>query len=66
MADGKNFSRWLNTSRVNYAIQLIEEENCTNIADLSEMSGFSSQKTFARHFREITGMTATQYIASRG
>lgn len=66
MADGKNFSRWLNTYRVNYAIQLIEEENCTNIADLSEMSGFSSQKTFARHFREITGMTATQYIASRG
>ncbi len=66
MADGKNFSRWLNTYRVNYAIQLIEEENCTNIADLSEMSGFSSQKTFSRHFREITGMTATQYLASRG
>ncbi len=65
MAGGKNFSRWLNTYRVNHAIQLIEEDNQTNIAVLSEMSGFSSQKTFTRHFKDVTGMTATQYILSR-
>ena len=61
-SDQSNFSTWLAFYRINHAIQMIEENPNTDVKTLYVESGFNNHTSFTRHFKNIIGMTATQYI----
>lgn len=56
---GGNFKKYLDSFRVNKAIELIRQSEDT-FADISVQCGFSSIRTFNNVFRKITGMTPSQ------
>lgn len=57
---GMNFRRVLASYRVNFARQLLRGGERT-IAEIAFASGFSSVNSFNRAFRELTGMTPSEY-----
>lgn len=60
---GMNFRTFLASYRVNFAKDLLRTRHskATRISDVALQCGFSSINSFNRAFREITGMTPTQY-----
>lgn len=60
----ENFNRFLNISRINYIKKLFEESNLSKVTlmYLYTASGFSNQSTFNRVFKQIEGITPTEYI----
>ena len=58
---GTNINQWINKARVDYAIRLIGEGE-RDLLKISEKSGFSSDKTFFRSFKQFTNLTPRQYI----
>ncbi len=58
-----NFTSFLNTLRVEeFKVLLAEKKNkIYDINSLAEMAGFKSRATFYRVFKEIEGITPTQY-----
>lgn len=56
---GENFKKYLDSFRVNKAIELIRQSGDT-FTDISAHCGFSSIRTFNNVFRKITGMTPSQ------
>lgn len=56
----RNFSQYLNDTRINYAVYCLESTN-DRILDLCMESGFDSQRTFNRAFRERFHMTPSEY-----
>lgn len=59
----RNFSQYLNDTRMNYAVYCLETTN-DNILDISMESGFDSQRTFNRAFRDRYHMTPSEYRKS--
>lgn len=57
---GTTFLSYLNTYRINKARQLLLSEDCS-VAEVSIKVGFTSIKTFNRVFRQIIGMSPTDY-----
>ncbi len=57
---GMTFHRYLNYYRISVACQLLADAKLPLCA-VAEQSGFPSQKNLSRLFREILGMTPTQY-----
>ncbi len=55
-----NFNQYLNYIRANYALTQIQSTNHT-LTRISVDSGFESQRTFNRAFREIFHMTPSEY-----
>jgi AraC-like DNA-binding protein len=55
-----NFNRYINYIRANYALTLIQSTNYT-LTRISVDSGFESQRTFNRAFKEIFGLTPSEY-----
>jgi AraC-like DNA-binding protein len=55
-----NFNRYINYIRTNYALTLIQSTNYT-LTRISTDSGFESQRTFNRAFKEIYGLTPSEY-----
>lgn len=58
---GTNINQWINKARIDYAIRLIGEGE-TDLTRLSELSGFSSIKSFFRSFKQFTNLSPRQYI----
>ncbi len=55
-----NFNRYLNYIRANYALTLIQSTSYT-LTRISIDSGFESQRTFNRAFKEVYHMTPSEY-----
>ena len=58
---GTNINQWINKARIDHAIRLIGEGE-DDLTKLSELSGFSSLKSFFRSFRQFTELSPRQYI----
>lgn len=58
-----NFSNFINTYRVNEIKHRLNQENLSRytLKALSEQCGFSSKTTFYRVFKNVTGMTPSEY-----
>ena len=52
---GISFSDYINRKRVNYAILLMRTNPQMTIYEIADLSGFSSDKSFYRNFKNITG-----------
>ncbi|MBB4807834.1 AraC-like DNA-binding protein [Chryseobacterium defluvii] len=59
-----NFNHYLNTCRVNNVKKLIQENDLNRITlmYIYTASGFSNQSTFNRVFKQIEGITPSEYI----
>lgn len=59
-----NFSHYLNNCRVGYVKKLIQENDLSKITlmYIYTASGFSNQSTFNRVFKQIEGITPSEYI----
>lgn len=60
-----NFSSWIALYRINHAIQCLDENPNIAVKSLYIEAGFKNHTSFTRHFKNIVGMTATQYIKMR-
>lgn len=52
---GMTFSQFLNTVRIEKAIDILETENAINMTDLMSRCGLNTIRNFNRIFKEITG-----------
>lgn len=59
---GDSFSMWLAEYRVNYVIQMMEDDSSVSMDMLCEQAGFGSKTSFYRQFKLITGLTPKQFI----
>ena len=58
---GCSFSQFVNSYRVEYAKDLIRRKPDTKISEVWMQSGFSTETSFFRTFKAITGMTPTEW-----
>ena len=61
---GKSFATYVNTYRVEYAKTIMKKDGKLSIAQVAEMSGFASEESFRRNFRNITGKTPSNWTGS--
>lgn len=61
---GMNFKRYLDSFRINKAVDLIQNSNAT-IADISAKCGYKNIRTFNNTFKRITQMTPSQMRADQ-
>lgn len=59
---GIPFYRYLTCYRISVACMLMEDKQ-NSMAAIAEATGFSTQALFTRAFKEVTGMTPTQFLA---
>ncbi len=59
----KSFAMYVNTYRVEYA-KTIMKDGKLSIAQVAEMSGFASEESFRRNFRNITGKSPSDWTVS--
>lgn len=59
-ATGMTFHRYLNYYRISEACRLLSNSKLP-LSEVAEQSGFASQKNLSRLFRDIIGITPTQY-----
>jgi AraC-like DNA-binding protein len=63
---GENFNQYINRFRVDYACQLLfDNDGSMSIEQIAFNSGFNSKVSFNRHFKNITGYSPKEYIANR-
>ena len=58
---GKSFALFVNTYRVEYAKQIMEKDGKLSVAQVAEMTGFASEESFRRNFRNITGKSSSDW-----
>lgn len=61
---GKSFALFINTYRVEYAKTIMEKDGKLSIAQVAEMSGFASEESFRRNFRNITGKSPSDWTGT--
>lgn len=54
---GVSFSDYINQKRIQYAVQLMKEHPEMPIIEISAQAGYTSDKSFFRNFKKITGHT---------
>ena len=59
---GMSFADWLNSLRIEYAKNLLKNNNKYTIDAISSMSGFSSRSAFYAAFKKVTNITPTEFI----
>ncbi len=57
---GKNPSDFIRTIRLKRAAQLLSDSQL-NVSEVADMTGFNGLKYFNKHFKEMFGVTPTQY-----
>lgn len=62
---GLCYNEFYNRLRIEYAKSLIEKGSCKNY-EISDKLGFSDPDYFTKKFKEVTGMTPSEYRASIG
>jgi AraC-like DNA-binding protein len=60
---GKTFNAWLNEYRIKEAVRLLSDKNNPDISieTVAYDSGFNDRKTFHRIFRNITGLSPSDF-----
>lgn len=58
----QTFSQFVNSYRIEYAKQQLTENPNLSIVDIYLAAGFSSERSFFRSFKNVTGMTTRQWI----
>ena len=61
---GENFSNMINGYRVRYAQKLMKTHPDMSVTEIAEESGFSSRSAFYRNFKEMTGLSPTEWKKS--
>ena len=61
---GKSFALFVNTYRVEYAKQIMEKDGKLSVAQVAEMTGFASEESFRRNFRNITGKSPSDWTGT--
>ncbi|WP_167443705.1 AraC family transcriptional regulator [Chryseobacterium elymi] len=64
-----NFSNYINTLRINYIVDKIEnapEYRKYKLSYLAEETGFSSANAFSKVFKDVTGVSPSSYISLLG
>ena len=61
---GQSFSQFVNACRVRHAQELLMK-NVTKIATIAAESGFSTEVSFFRNFKAVTGMTPREWLAAQ-
>jgi len=58
---GCSFNQFVNTYRIEYAQQLLRTHPDIKLSEVWMSSGFSTERTFLRAFKAITGMTPSEF-----
>ena len=58
------YASWMNSLRINEAKRLLQEKSDWSNEAIAEYCGFSDRTYFQKKFKDATGMTPTDYIAS--
>lgn len=59
---GCSFSDYINSMRIEYAKNLLQNTEGTKQIIIAESAGFSSEQSFYRNFRKFTGMTPAEWM----
>lgn len=62
---GMTPSEFIRTMRLKRAAQILRENSGLSVSEVSDMVGFNTTKYFTRYFREMFGMTPSQYRENR-
>ncbi len=62
---GKNFHQFINEYRISEAIKLMDGEKNIIIENLYDKVGFNSRSTFNRVFKEITGLSPSEFLSKK-
>ena len=60
---GCSFAKFVNTYRIEHAKRLLRTQPDMKLSEVWMSSGFSTERTFLRAFKSITGMTPSEYKA---
>lgn len=63
---GQSFSQFINTYRVHHAQKLLSLQPDKKAAQIANESGFSTEASFFRNFKAVTGMTPREWIGNIG
>ena len=61
----QSFSQFVNTYRIRHAQELLRQQPDMKTAALAEESGFSTEATFFRNFKIVTGMPPREWLNQR-
>ena len=59
---GFSFTSYINRKRIDYAIALMKEHPLMSLENVANESGFLSEKSFFRKFREVKGDSPRAYM----
>ena len=59
---GLSFSQFVNSYRVDHAIQLMRQHPGEKLSNVALASGFANETSFFRSFKAITGMAPREWI----
>ena len=62
---GKSFPDYINSYRVKFAQRLLKSNPGRPLSGVAEESGFSSESSFFRNFKALTGKTPNQWLMER-
>ena len=62
---GKTFSQFVNELRVRHAQELMRQHPDMKMVAITSASGFTSETSFFRNFKAVTGMTPREWVASQ-
>ena len=60
---GKNFRQYVNYYRVMYAMELFRKSMGLRIIELAQLSGFRSDTSFLRNFKEVMGEKPSEWCS---
>ena len=58
---GQNFSEVVRAYRINYSIEILKKNPTLPMYQIASLSGFRSDSTFIKAFKQVTKMTPSQY-----
>ena len=59
---GQSYSQFVNTYRINHAQELLRQQSDMKTAAVASASGFSTEVSFFRNFKAVTGMTPREWL----
>jgi len=63
--NGQSFSQFANTYRVRHAQELLRQQPDVKTAAVAANSGFSTEVSFFRNFKAVTGMTPREWLGNQ-
>lgn len=60
--EGKNFNQYLKEARIAKAMEILSADCTVRVYELAHRVGYSDPRHFSKLFKEMTGMTPTEYV----